>query len=218
MALSMVHSSSICARHSLILFKVLHRLHFSKAKLARIFPNLSPVCDRCKQAPATVYPMLWSCPKPIPFWSSFFDIISKAYDFNIEQSPTIGIFGVISVSYDSNPATSLKKVIAFSSLLASPSILFKWKDEAPPSPSQWIKDVMQNIKLEKTRCTLNGSTKKFYKTWNSWMNYVNSLPGLELWTQILIISWLSYMAWLHCDACSSFPVFFVFFVFLVILG
>ena len=62
MALTRVHSSSICSRHSLIQFKVLHRLHFSKVKLARIFPN--PICDRCKQAPATSYHMFWSCPKP----------------------------------------------------------------------------------------------------------------------------------------------------------
>ncbi len=37
-------------------FKVLHPLHFSKAKLAKIFPDLSLVCDRCKLA--TIHHML----------------------------------------------------------------------------------------------------------------------------------------------------------------
>ena len=40
MAPTKVHSSSICFRHALIQFKVLHRLHFSKVKLARIFQNV----------------------------------------------------------------------------------------------------------------------------------------------------------------------------------
>lgn len=35
-----------CTSHSLLLFKVLHRAHMSKAKLAQIYPDLSPHCDK----------------------------------------------------------------------------------------------------------------------------------------------------------------------------
>lgn len=38
-ALTRVNSSSSCARLSLIQFKVLHRVHYSKAKLAEIYPS-----------------------------------------------------------------------------------------------------------------------------------------------------------------------------------
>ncbi len=146
MALSRVHSSSKCSRHALIQLKVLHRLHYSKAKLVRIFPNLSPVRDRCKQ---TIHHMLWSCPKLAPFWSSFFDTISKTYGCNIMPSPTSAIFGILSVPDDSNIPAHSQKVIAFSSPLARRSILFKWKYATALSHNQWIKDVMQNVKLEK---------------------------------------------------------------------
>ena len=50
-----IHSTSICARHSLIQFKIVHRLHMSKVKLSKIFPGVNPIGDRCKQAPATLY-------------------------------------------------------------------------------------------------------------------------------------------------------------------
>lgn len=73
----------------------------------------------------------------------------------------------------------LQKVIAFSSSLPSCSILFKLQDVTPPSRNQWIKDMMQNIKLEKIKCALNGSTKRVYKTWDPLINYVKSLPDLE---------------------------------------
>ena len=40
--LGRVHSSSPCARYGLIQFKIVHRLHFTKEKLARIYPNTDP--------------------------------------------------------------------------------------------------------------------------------------------------------------------------------
>lgn len=57
-----VHSSSMCTRHALIQFKVLHRVHLSKSKLAKIYPQINPTCDRCKSAEATLIHMFWLCP------------------------------------------------------------------------------------------------------------------------------------------------------------
>lgn len=42
-------SRSINTRQ-LLQFKVMHRLHYSKNKLHRIFPTISSLCDRCKSA------------------------------------------------------------------------------------------------------------------------------------------------------------------------
>ena len=92
----------------------------------------------------------------------------------------VGIFGIVRDPSSLNMPTHIKKVIAFSSLLARKAILFKWKDVTPPSHNQWLRDVMYNLKLEKIRCTLNGSCKNFYKAWDPFMQYVKSLPGLEL--------------------------------------
>ena len=96
MALSRVHSSSTCARHALIQFKVIHRIHLSKAKLAKIFPNINPLCDRCKQTPATILHMFWSCPTLVNFWSNIFDTISRAYDIIVVPSAKAAVFGILS--------------------------------------------------------------------------------------------------------------------------
>src|SRR4029434_305144 len=58
-----IHSSSINSRHSLIQFKVVHRLHFSKTRLHDIYPNISPLCDKCKQQTGTLTHQFWSCSK-----------------------------------------------------------------------------------------------------------------------------------------------------------
>ncbi len=72
-ALNQVHSSSPCAKHGLVQFKVLHRLHFTNSKLAKIYPNISLVCSKCSQSPATTAHMFWLCPKLEEFWKKIFE-------------------------------------------------------------------------------------------------------------------------------------------------
>lgn len=132
MALYRVHASPICSRHPLIQFKVLHHLRYSKVRLARIFPDIDPICGRCKQASATICHMLWSCSKLTEFWNSFFNTVPQEYNYNIQPSPITAIFGMTPCPDDSNPPASLQQTIAFSSLLTRCAILFKWKDSKPP--------------------------------------------------------------------------------------
>lgn len=65
------HTASICARHGLIHFKVLHRLHFSEVKRSKMFPNMDPVCDRCRLSPATLAHSFWTVPNHIPLGLQF---------------------------------------------------------------------------------------------------------------------------------------------------
>ena len=48
-SLQRIHRCSLNARHILIQYKVLYRLHYSKTKLNSIFPNISSICDKCKK-------------------------------------------------------------------------------------------------------------------------------------------------------------------------
>lgn len=91
----------------------------------------------------------------VPFWSSFIDTIHKVCGYRITPSAIIAIFGI--PPDDLNLPTRIQTVIAFASPLARRTILLKWKAVPPPSQAHWIKDMMQNIKLVKMRCTLNGS-------------------------------------------------------------
>ena len=52
--LNRIKACSINARLQLIQFKVVHRLHYSKTRLNKIFPDVSPTCDRCKSADGTL--------------------------------------------------------------------------------------------------------------------------------------------------------------------
>ena len=70
LAVSRVNASSICIRHGLIQFKVFHRLHLSWSRLAKLYADIDPRCERCHQVEATLGHMFWSCPVLSSFWLS----------------------------------------------------------------------------------------------------------------------------------------------------
>ena len=92
--LKKIHSSSICARHCLLQWKVVHRAHFTNAKLAKVYPSHSDACNRCKQSPADHVHMFWSCPSLTSFWSSIFQTLKQALSFNLDLNPLTALFGL----------------------------------------------------------------------------------------------------------------------------
>ena len=63
-AMESVNSSSSSARLSLIQYKVLFRLHYSRDKLFKLYPDRTTVaCDRCSQTPCNLTHMYWICSK-----------------------------------------------------------------------------------------------------------------------------------------------------------
>lgn len=170
-AIKRIHSTSICIRHGLLQFKVLHRLHLSRSKLARIYQDVDPTCSRCCQASATLYHMFWACPKLIQFWSLIFYTFSYICDREINPVPEIAIFGVTPAGMAISGAQS--DTIAFSSLLARRLILCNWKSDMPPTHRRWVEDVMAHLKLEKLKHTIRGSTQRFYTVWQPFLDYFN---------------------------------------------
>lgn len=166
-----IHRSSICARHSLIQFKVVHRLHLSKAKLAKMYPSVDPTCSRCKQSPATLAHMFWLCPRLSAFWSQIFVSYSRIFGKDVCANPLTAIFGIVCEKKNTLSKSELD-CIAFTSLLARRLILINWKQSFPPSFQQWARDVLQSLMLEKIRLNLRGSGPKFTVMWRPFIKYL----------------------------------------------
>lgn len=89
-----INRCSINARHKLIQFKIIHRLHYSKQKVNKMFPNISALCNKCKNQVGTLTHQLWTCPSLHLFWSSsVFDFYSKALHRRCEPCPLVAILG-----------------------------------------------------------------------------------------------------------------------------
>ena len=134
--LKRVHTSSICARHGVLQCKVVHRVHWSKTKLARIYPGTDPNCDKCHLGPANLAHMFWTCPTLSQFWKSVFDSLSAITSVTIHSSPLIGLFGVLPV--DHLLPSYFAELVAFLTLLARRVISMHWKCPRPPSHIHWM--------------------------------------------------------------------------------
>ena len=86
-----IHRCSINARHKLIQFKIIHRLHYSKLKVNKMYPNVSALCNKCKNQVGTLTHQFWTCPSLHSFWSSIFDFYSKAFKRLCEPCPLVAI-------------------------------------------------------------------------------------------------------------------------------
>ena len=172
-ALDRIYSSSICLRHTVIQFKVMHRLHWSKVRLAKFTPSIDPICDRCRQTPATLSHMFWFCSKLDNFWQSIFKTFSDVLQIPIEPSAITAIFGI--THYDTHLSRQAKNMMAFASLIARRLILLKWKEKLPPTFKMWINDLLHHLVLEKIRYSTRGYIQKFYSTWKPFLSYIEKL-------------------------------------------
>lgn len=148
-AQSRVYSTSSCARLGHIQFKVLHRIYYTKARLARIYPDTDDQCDRCYTVKADMAHMFWTCPNLRDFWSSICRILNEASNTNVKPSAEMAIFGVL-VNELLLPSYK-KEAFTFASVIACRRILLDWKSPKPLQASLWLSDLMLFLKLEKNK-------------------------------------------------------------------
>ncbi len=129
-ALENIHTCSVNSRHCLIQFKIIHRLHYTKTKLRRLFPDVSPFCDKCQTDIATPLHSYVLCSKLISFWTEVFKTLSDILHCVLEPDPLLVIFGI------SDKIMSLKKsqqqLLSYGLIVANKLILRFWKTTEAP--------------------------------------------------------------------------------------
>lgn len=104
--LDLVHTSSPCARDSLIQLKIVLRAHLTKARLVKIFPNV----DSC---PCPLMPLLLR----LINWANIFSAYTKMFQKDITPNPICALFGFTPETC-SLKGNAYVVIIAFTSLIA----------------------------------------------------------------------------------------------------
>lgn len=169
-----IHTSSLCVRHCLIQFKIVHRMHYSNDRLSKLYPNVTPNCPRCQYSPVSLGHMFWSCPSLHNFWTSIFQSLSAIPGKALQPDHITAIFGVVR---DELGVSCLhRNAIAYASLHARRLILLNWKGKSPPTYIHWVREVMLGLDLEKIKYTVRGLEDKYDKTWTPFITHIKSLP------------------------------------------
>lgn len=113
-ALEQIHCSSICARHGLLQFKIIHCVHWSKQKPHKIFPSVDPSCHRSGLTPASLGHMFWSCPKLSNYWHSIFQTLLNILHRPVGADPLVAVLEISDLGVLKN--NTKHKMISFVSL------------------------------------------------------------------------------------------------------
>lgn len=169
--LARIRSCSISTRHQLIQFKVMHRLHYSKTKLHRIFPTISSLCDRCKSAEGSLTHIFWTCPKLNNFWCSIFKWFSDMYSCIFEPDPMIALFGVSPSLL--NHRVSMQSTIMYGMVVAKKMILKLWKSDTAPHFRIWLSELIGILHMEKVRYGMMDNLNKFSDIWEPFLAHLD---------------------------------------------
>lgn len=167
-----IDKQSVNTRLCLIQFKVLHRLHFSKKKLHRIFPNISPICDKCKREDADLAHSFIFCHKIQGFWCELFKVLSDILNVNLAPDPVLIILGHSNYICSLNSAQ--QKFLTYCLITAKKLLLLFWKKVNPPTIKLWLEELISTLHLERTRYLLKGNIKQFHKIWDPFFCYLKS--------------------------------------------
>ncbi len=162
---------SINSRHCLIQFKILHRLHYSKTKLSGIFPDVSPKCDKCRTADATLLHSYALCPSLQSFWCKIFDVISEITGQHVE--PDSMVFNRVWCFKAWALSVQVSTTISFlQTFNGQKLILTFWKNKLPPPFQLWLDELTNTLHLESIRLCLRNKRQQFSKTWEPYIRYL----------------------------------------------
>ena len=170
--LSSIQSCSINSRFRLIQFKVLHRLHYSKTKLSKIYPSVSPMCDRCGTAEGSLSHLFWQCPIITTFWGDIFNWFSRQMEIVIQPDCCLAIFGC---SDETRALPSHQKQMLRAGMVAAKKcILVNWKSPTSPCFKRWLNEMLSVAKLEQIRHDGQNTQTKFQKMWRPFLALLDS--------------------------------------------
>ena len=169
-SLQRIHWCSLNARHTLIQFKVIYRLHYSKTKLKSIFPSLSSICDKCKNFEANLIHSFVTCPRLNYYWIEIFKVISEVLKVELDPDPKLIIFGIP----EPNLVLTLnqRNFFDYCLIIGKKMILKFWKGTLSPTIKMWKAEMLETLNLERIRFVLLDRYNSFESIWSPYIQYL----------------------------------------------
>ncbi len=167
-SLSSIQYYSVNSRYQLIQFKVLHRLHYSKTKLSKIFGSVSPICDRCGVDEGSLSHLFWSCPVLNKFLSDIFQWFSSQYGLNIHPDCNLATLGCSDMT-DTLPPHH-RRALQAGMVAAKKLILLNWKSQIAPCFKRRLNEMLPMPRWNRFVSTKGNH---FLKVWKPFLTTFN---------------------------------------------
>lgn len=171
------HSASINARLRIIQYKWLMRMYVTPIELNRYDPNIPDICTKCTEDRGTLFHCLWHCRIIIKFWEEIRVIIEKIVSKSISLDPKLFLLGLYPEKH--NFSKYEKTFMDLSLLNAKKCIALLWKRTHQPSTSQWLKQMLSSLPLERITYILKAKQHVFEGMWRPFIEYVKNSDLIE---------------------------------------
>lgn len=111
-------------------YKFIPHTYQTPVRLRTIYPNVSPLCLRCKAAGGWMMYIFWGCASLQQFWNVIHVFSEKILDMTYDKTPVKYLFGT---DMDGKRDPTSSKRIGLISYTAKKCILLNWNKQQPPT-------------------------------------------------------------------------------------
>lgn len=154
------HTASINTRLKLIQYKWFMRTYVTPVDLNRFDRNIPDICTKCTEDRGTLFHYIWQCRKINMFWEEVRVIIEKIIMKPILLDPKLFLLGLYPENH--NYRKYEKAFINLSLLNAKRCKALLWKKTHRPSVTQWLKQMLSSLPLERITYILNTFSNACY--------------------------------------------------------
>lgn len=177
---------------------ILYKLHYSRVELHKIFPEVSPICENCKQADAELLHSHLSCSKVDELWTAIFLLFSMFQQgniINIRPDPIL----VISGALDSGSQQTTQRHF-LSSVEIDWSSYSGGRKTAISTFKAIVMTLTDTLHLQRIPYILSGRLEEYEKTWKPIISYFKQFFSQDvqpLKSAICETRQKSNQGWLH---------------------
>ena len=171
-AIASIGKIFLCNRLTESQYRILHRLQRTPQSLNTFYPDISPLCGKCKREVGSYIHCIWHCPLIFKFWGKISQEINLIFSKNIQIDPVLFL---LNLSEEGLSLSTLQQKLLYKLLLlARRCILFQWIKPRPPTVNQWYGEIFKVLPMERVSSVLKGNESYFDKLWAP---FLNRLPG-----------------------------------------
>ncbi|KAF7244640.1 hypothetical protein EYD10_09237 [Varanus komodoensis] len=151
------------------LYKMFYRWYLSPNRLAKMYPNMSNRCWKCKHKSGTFYHMWWTCDKAKKYWIKIHKWLEEMLQKPLTFKPEVFLLGIVPDDL-SKQAMYLTLHVTTAARIAFAQ---HWKSEEPPTDELILKKILDCAEMD--RLTLSLKEKEdtdFYQTWDSFYHWL----------------------------------------------
>lgn len=175
-ACTKAHTISINSRFRILQYKWLMRIYVTPVQLNKYNNNTPDLCVKCNSK-GTLIHCMWECKHIKAFWTEVKNIIEKIILKEVSLDPKLFLSALYPGEQDLSK--SERTFIDISSLAAKKCIAMAWKNVSRPSATQWLKQMLSNLPLERITYIRKSKRYLFERIWGPFINFVKDVDLTE---------------------------------------